>query len=156
MGKKSWESFKVGDKLTTNSITVTETHIVGFAGLTGDYYPLHVNEEYAKKTQFGGRIAHGPLTFCLAVGLVGQSELFGGAIMAFLGCDALRLLAPVKIGDTIKVITEVVDNRPTSKNDRGITVINYTVVNQEDEPILTSKMNFMMRRKRHETLSEVK
>ena len=145
--QKYWEDFKLGDKLTTASITVTEAHIVNFAGLTLDYYPLHTDEEYAKKTQYGGRIAHGPLTFCLAVGLVGQTGVFADSLIAFLGVERLRLLAPVKPGDTIHVEAEVTSIRETSKPDRGLTTMTYTVINQRGEAVATVEMNFMMHRK---------
>ena len=147
MREKTWEDFEVGYKLTTAAITVTEAHIVNFAGLTGDYYPLHMNEEYAKKSNFGTRIAHGPLTFCLAVGLVGQTGIFADSLVAFLGADNLRYLLPVKIGDTINVLVEVIRKGEVSKRDRGITTMQYTIRNQRAEVVTTVEMNFMMHRK---------
>lgn len=145
--QKYWEDFKLGDKLTTAAVTVTETHIVNFAGLTLDYYPLHTNEEYAKKTQFGGRIAHGPLTFCLAVGLVGQTGVFADSLVAFLGVERLRLLGPVRAGDTIHVEAEVTNKRETSKPERGLITMTYNIVNQRGESVATVEMNFMMHRR---------
>jgi len=73
--KKYGDDFKLGDVYVTPGITVTEFHVVGWAGLTGDSYPLHMDHEYAAKTQFGERIAHGPLIFGLAVGLVALSGM---------------------------------------------------------------------------------
>lgn len=147
MRHKTWEDFHVGIKFTTAAITVTEAHIVNFAGLTGDYYPLHVNEEYAKTTNFGTRIAHGPLTFCLAVGLVGQSGIFEDSLIAFLGANNLRFPAPVMVGDTICVEVEVNEQRETSKPNQGITIMKYAVKNQRNETVATVEMNFMMHRR---------
>lgn len=84
MAEKCWDDFKVGDKFRTQAVTVTETHVVNWTSLTGDWYPLHTDEEWAKKTVFGGRIAHGPLTFALAVGLVGMSGIFEDSLIACL------------------------------------------------------------------------
>lgn len=146
MRQKTWEDFQVGQKITTAAVTVTEAHIVNFAGLTGDYYPLHMDEEYAKSTVFGTRIAHGPFTFCLAVGMVGQTGIFADSLVAFVGANNLRFLAPVKAGDTIHVEVEVTAKRETSKPDRGITTMQYTIKNQRAETVATVEMNFMMYR----------
>jgi len=147
MQKKFWDDFHIGDKLRTARITVTETHMVNFGTLTGDFYPLHMDEEYAKTTAFGGRIVHGPLTFCLAVGLVGQAPWFEDSIIAWIGVDNLRLFRPVKPGDTIHVDVEVVLKNETSKKDRGVVAMKYHVVNQKEEEVLTAIMSFMMHRK---------
>jgi acyl dehydratase len=147
MFDKFWEDFSLGNVIKTDAITVTETHVVNFASFTGDYYPLHMDEEYAKNTSFGSRIAHGPLIFSIAVGLVSKANIFGNSIIAFLGLNNMFLKAPVRFGDTIYVKAEVIDKRETSKREKGITVMKYTVFNQHDEIVLTTEMNFMMRRK---------
>ncbi len=146
MQKKSWNDFNVGDRLKTRRITVTETHMVTFGSITGDFYPLHMDEEYAKTTAYGGRIVHGPLTFCLAVGLVGQADWFEDSIMAWLGVESMRLIRPVKPGDTIHVEVEVISKKETSKKDRGLVTMKYQVLNQRAEEVLLADMNFMMHR----------
>jgi 3-hydroxybutyryl-CoA dehydratase len=147
MQNKFWDDFHIGDKLKTTRITVTETHMVTFGTLTGDFYPLHMDEEYAKTTAYGGRIVHGPLTFCLAVGLVGQANWFEDSIIAWIGVDNLRLLRPVKPGDTIHVDVEVASKKEISKKDRGVVTMKYHVMNQRAEEVLVADMNFMMHRK---------
>jgi len=112
---KYGDDFNVGDVYTTASITVTETHLVNWAGLTMDFYPLHMDKEYAAKTEFGERLAHGPLIFGLAVGLVSMAGFGGDAAIAWLGVDNMKMLAPVKIGDTVRVIVEVTEKQKTSK-----------------------------------------
>ena len=80
--EKTFEDFALGDVVITRGRTVDIGDISLFSGLTGDHYPLHTDEEYGKSTRFGTRIAHGPLTFALAVGLVGMSGFYGNAITA--------------------------------------------------------------------------
>lgn len=147
MSQKVWEDFELGQRIITEAITVTETHIVNFAGVTGDFYILHTNEEYMKTTAFGTRIAHGPLTFCLAVGLVGQTGIFADSLVGFLGANNLRFPKAVKPGDTIHVEVEVTGKHGTSKPERGVTIMQYVVKNQRDEIVATVDMSFMMHRK---------
>ncbi|MGD9032040.1 MAG: MaoC/PaaZ C-terminal domain-containing protein [Desulfobacteraceae bacterium] len=144
---KYGDDFNIGDLYTTAAITVTETHVVNWACLTMDFYPIHVDEEYASKTQFGERIAHGPLIFGMAVGLVGLAGFGGDSVIAWLGVDNMKMLAPVKIGDTIRVVVEVKEKQKTSKPDKGIQVWRYTVKNQRDEDVMVFdyKMMFHMR-----------
>ena len=144
---KYGDDFNVGDVYTTPSITVTETHVVNWACLTMDFYPLHMDKEYAAKTQFGQRLAHGPLIFGMAVGLVSIAGFAGDSAVAWLGVDNLKMLAPVFIGDTITVIVEVIDRKPTSKPDKGVQTWRYSVKNQRGETVMVFdyKLMFHMR-----------
>ena len=141
------DDFKVGDVFETAAITLTEAHIVAWAGLTGDFYPLHMDREYAAKTQFGERLVHGPLIFGLAVGLVSLAGIGGDAAIAWLGVDNLRMLKPVKLGDTVRVMVDVREQQPTSNPRKGVQVWRYTVRNQRDEDVMAFdyKMLFHMR-----------
>ena len=120
MPDKYWEDFAIGFRVQTPSITVTEAHVVSWAGLTMDFYPLHMDAEFCKGTPFGERIAHGPLIFGLAVGLAGLARVEGGAIIAWMGVDGMRMHAPVKFGDTITVHIEVVAAKETRKPSQGL------------------------------------
>jgi itaconyl-CoA hydratase len=144
---KYGDDFNVGDVYTTGAITVTEAHLVTWAGLTMDFYPLHMDKEYAAKSDFGERLAHGPLIFAMAVGLVGMAGFAGDSAVAWLGADNMRMLAPVKIGDTITVVVEVIDKQPTKKPERGIQTWRYTVKNQREEAVMVFdyKLMFHMR-----------
>ena len=146
MPKKYWEDFNVGDKVVTLGITVTDTHLVNWAGLTMDFYPLHMDAEFGKGTEFGGRIAHGPLTFAMAVGLVGMTGIFEDSIVAWLGVENMRISRPVRIGDTIKVEAEVKEKRETKDSRRGITIFRYSVKNQRDEDVMVFDYVLMMHR----------
>jgi len=145
--EKYGDDFKVGDVFDTAAITMTETHVVNWAGLTGDFYPLHMDAEYAAKTQFGQRLVHGPMVFAMAVGLAAQDGFAGDSVIAWLGVDNLRMTAPVFIGDTIRLRIEVTDQRPTKDPARGVQTWLYTVTNQRNETIMTFdyKMMFHMR-----------
>lgn len=140
---KYGDDFKIGDKFTTQAITVTETHVVNWAGLTMDFYPIHMDKEFAAKSQFGERLVHGPLIFGLAVGLVGISGHGADAVIAWLGADKMRMTAPVKIGDTIKVTTEVLEQKPTKDPARGVQTWRYTVTNQRDEAVMVFEYTMM-------------
>jgi acyl dehydratase len=144
---KYGDDFSVGDVYTTAAITVTETHLVNWAGLTMDFYPLHMDKEYAAKTEFGERLAHGPLIFGMAVGLVSMAGFGGDAAVAWLGVDNMKMTAPVMIGDTVRVIVEVTGKQKTSKPDKGVQTWRYTVKNQRDEAVMVFdyKMMFHMR-----------
>jgi acyl dehydratase len=144
---KYGDDFKVGDVFKTAAITLTESHVVAWAGLTMDFYPLHMDKEYAASSQFGERLVHGPLIFAMSVGLVGSAGFAGDSAIAWLGVDNMKMLAPVKIGDTISVTVEVIDTKVTSDPRKGIQVWRYTITNQRGEIVMQHdyKMMFHMR-----------
>jgi acyl dehydratase len=144
---KYGDDFNVGDTYTTAAITMTEAHVVSWAGLTMDFYPLHMDREYAARSQFGERLVHGPMIFAMSVGLVASAGFAGDAAIAWLGVDNMRMLAPVMIDDTITVTVEVMEKAPTSNPKKGIQVWRYTIINQRGEKVLQHdyKMMFHMR-----------
>jgi 3-hydroxybutyryl-CoA dehydratase len=145
--RQYFEDFAVGDTVTSPGRTVDVGDISAFAGLTGDHYPLHVDEEYGKNTRFGGRIAHGPLTFSLAVGLISLSGFLGDAIVAFLECQEMRALAPVYPGNTIRVRVVVAAAETGSKPTYGTLRLDYTVINEKDEDVMRFRMVLLARRR---------
>jgi len=141
--RKYGDDFQLGDIYTTPRITVTETHVVNWAGLTGDFYPLHMDQVYAEATSFGERLAHGPLIFALAVGLVAQAGFGEDAVIAWLGADNMRMKAPVRMGDTITVLVEVKAQKPTHDPKRGVQTWLYTVRNQRQEDVMSFDYTMM-------------
>jgi acyl dehydratase len=142
-----WEEWEVGKSFETAARTVTETDVVNFAGISGDYNPLHINEEYCKKTQFGTRIAHGPLVYAIAAGLLFQLHLYDDTLIAFLGFESLKFTKPVKIGDTIYAKVTVTEVTETSKPDRGVMKRQLQVINQHGEVVQDGIQAFLMKRK---------
>jgi 3-hydroxybutyryl-CoA dehydratase len=144
---RTFEDFSVGDVIETNGRTIEISDILSFAGLTGDHYPLHTDEEFARGTRFGGRIAHGPLTFSMAVGLVALSGFYGNAIVALLEGQDLKALAPVRPGDTIRVRAEVVGTEPGANEKYGTLRVDYHVVNQDDVEVMSFHWVMLARRR---------
>jgi len=139
-----FEDLEVGQQYTTASRTVTEADVVIYSGLSGDFNPLHTDEEYCKTTPYGTRIAHGPLVFAMAMGLVNRLGLTDGTSLGFLAVENLRFLAPVKIGDTITVRLTIADKRMSSKGNRGILKRTVTILNQRGEMVQDATMVTMV------------
>lgn len=136
-----FEDYVVDAVTTSRGRTITESDIVNFAGLSGDFVELHTNEEYAKRGPFGRRIAHGALIFSISTGLTLQMTTNHEGIIAFYGMDKLRFLGPVFIGDTIHVTKRVAEKRvkpreQTDDADRGVVKFETTVLNQENKPVV--------------------
>jgi acyl dehydratase len=142
-----WEEWNVGGEFVTAGRTVTEADIVIYAGLSGDYNPLHVNAEYCKTTDYGERIAHGPLIYAMASGLLFQLHLYDDTIIAFLGFENLRFQKPVKIGDTIHVKIKVLEKRETSRPERGVMKRLLQIINQRGEVVQEGTQAFLLKRK---------
>ena len=141
-----WEEWNIGAEFVTSARTITETDIINFAGISGDYNPLHIDEEFCRNTQFGTRIAHGPLVYSIATGLIFQLHLYDDTLIAFLGFDSLKFTKPVKIGDTIHARVEVIEKRETSKSDRGIMKRLLQVLNQNNELVQEGVQAFLLKR----------
>lgn len=142
-----WEEWQVGAVFESQGRTVTEADISLFAGLSGDYNPLHTNEEYCRQTQFGTRIAHGPLVYAIAAGLIFQLHLYDDTLIAFLGFDSLKFTKPVKAGDTIHARVKVLDKRETSNPGRGVMRRELQVLNQSGEVVQEGIQSFLLKRK---------
>ena len=139
-----FEDFVLDSVTTSRGRTVTETDIVNFAGLSGDFVELHMNEEFAKAGPFGRRIAHGALVFSISTGLMVQMNQIQDTVIAFYGVDKLRFTRPVFIGDTIHVVKKVIarDEKPDG---RGLVTFETKVLNQSGQPVLVYIDKFMVR-----------
>lgn len=142
-----FDEFEVGQSWTSPKRTITNAELTAFAGISGDFNPLHIDEEYAKTTQFGGRIFHGPGVFAIATGLESTLGIKTETAIAFLGMT-WNMLAPVLVNDTIYVEETVSEVRPSrSKLDRGIVVFDVKVRNQRGEVCQEGQWNVMFKRK---------
>ena len=140
-----FEDFQSASEMSTRGRTVTEADIVMFAGLTGDFVELHTNEEFAKTTKFGRRIAHGALVFSISIGLTTRMNLLDDTILAFAGVDKLRFVAPVFIGDTIHVTKRVVEQQELGAAQGSVT-FETKVLNQRNELVLVYRDKMLVRR----------
>jgi acyl dehydratase len=141
-----FEDFEEGKEYVTRARTVTEADVVAFAGLSGDYNPLHTDAEFMRASPFGERIAHGMLVSSIGTGLSSQMGWFEGTTLALLEVT-FRFKAPVKLGDTVHLVIKVTDKKPTSKPDRGILQMEANVLNQRDELVVQGEWTTMMRRR---------
>jgi acyl dehydratase len=144
---RHWDAFQAGETFTTAARTVTEGAVDLFAGLSGDFNPLHTDEESARQLPMKGRIAHGMLVLSVATGLANQLGLFEGTTLALLGMDRIRWTAPVRLGDTLHVELTIREKKESSKPDRGVLVTDVTVKNQRDEVVMTAEWTTLMTRK---------
>jgi acyl dehydratase len=142
-----WDDFEEGETFTTAARTVTEGAVDLFAGLSGDFNPLHTDEEQARQTPMKGRIAHGMLVLSVATGLANQLGLFEGTTLALLGMDKIKWTAPVRPGDTVHVELTIRRKKESSKPDRGVLMTEATVRNQRTEAVMTAEWTTLMARK---------
>jgi acyl dehydratase len=126
-----FEEFEIGMALETRGRTITETDVVTFAGLSGDFNPMHTDAEYSKNTQFGKRVSHGLLGLSIASGLAYQMGFMEGTVMAFTGLE-WKFRAPIFIGDTIRVQAEVKKVRAMKAAGGGFVTFEIKVLNQDD------------------------
>jgi acyl dehydratase len=130
-----FDDFSVGQSWVSPGRTITEADIVNFAGISGDFNPIHTDQEYAARTQFGARLFHGPGVFAVATGLESRLGIKEGTAIAFLGMT-WNLRGPVLAGDTIRVEQSVAAVKPSSsKPDRGVVTFDVAVLNQRDEVV---------------------
>jgi acyl dehydratase len=141
----TFDQFNVGDVYVCQGRTVTEADVVNFAGISGDYNPLHINEEYGKTTPFSGRIAHGVLVLAMATGQINQTGLFEGTTLALLQ-QTIKYVGPVRFGDTIHLEFKIAEKKETSKPDRGILTLENKVVNQHDQTVIEVQEVVMIKR----------
>ena len=145
-----FEDIEVGYKTETPGRTITEADIVNFACLTGDFNQLHTDAEFAKNSIAGQRIAHGLLVWAIAVGLVNRSG-FAMAMQkqmrAMTGCD-LKFRKPTLIGDTVKVIIEVMDKIDTRPDANAAKVVfKRTVVNQNGDELIIGMVSQLVEKR---------
>ena len=130
-----YDDLAIGDRITSRGRTITETDLVIFSGLSGDYTQLHTDEEHAKTGPFGSRIAHGCLTLSIATGL--EFQLFGTGevrVLAFYGLDRVRFVKPVFIGDTLHVVVAVIGLDDKDET-RGVVTFHEEICNQRGETV---------------------
>lgn len=131
-----FEEFEPGQRVVSAGRTITESDIVAFAGLSGDFNQVHMDAEYSKSALPGQRIAHGLLVLSIASGLVVQTGLMEGTIIVFREITEWKFIKPVFIGDTIHVEVEIKETRPMSRLSGGLVAIELDVKNQHGDRVM--------------------
>ncbi|MBE2278112.1 MAG: MaoC family dehydratase N-terminal domain-containing protein [Rhodobacteraceae bacterium] len=145
MSQIFFDDIAEGAEYPSSRVTVTESHIVTFAGLTGDFNPLHMDEIAAQENGFGRRIAHGMLGHSLSTGL--RSGIDDWAIMAFLQTSR-SFAAPILIGDTVRYRATILEKRPSgSKPDRGVVRVGIELLKQDGSVVQKGEDVFLVERR---------
>jgi len=141
----TFDEFEIGDRYESQGRTVTEADVVNFAGISGDFNPLHTDAEFGKASPFGERIAHGMLVMAMATGMANWTGIFEGTTIALME-QLIRYKGAVKFGETVHLQLEVLEKRATSKPDRGVVRFAARMLNQLGGLVVDSEWTLMMRR----------
>lgn len=129
-----FEDYAVGATRNTSGRTITEADVVFHAGHSGDYFPHHIDAEFARETPFGQRVAHGTMTFAIGIGLTASQV---NPVAFTYGYDRLRFPKPVFIGDTIHTRVTLKEKQPDPKRaDYGRVIETCEVINQHGEVVM--------------------
>jgi len=147
MSGKYFDDWTINEEYSTPTRTITETDVVMFAAMSGDYNELHTSAEATRQNQFGQRIAHGLLVLSISHGLLFRTGFLDQTAIAFLSVDNWKFQAPVFFGDTIRVKFKVSDKKESkSKKDRGVVTLSLEVVNQNDVVVQSGDKAIMIKR----------
>lgn len=138
-----FEEFRTGLEVISPGRTITEADIVMFAGLSGDYTQLHTDEEFAKRTAFGKRIAHGALVLSIATGLAARLGFVEGTALAFRELS-WKFSLPVFAGDTIYLKASCRELKPMPRLGGGLVVFDASVLNQEGKTVQRGEWHMLV------------
>lgn len=127
-----FEEFEVGDRATSVGRTITETDVVNFAALSGDWNQIHTDAEYSRGQMFGERVAHGLLVLSVASGLAVRLGFMEDTVQAFMGLN-WEFRGAVKIGDTVRVRATVQEKKAMRRLGGGLVIFKVQILNQRDE-----------------------
>lgn len=141
---RHYEDFETGEIIETPRRTIVDADIFAFAGLTSDFNPLHTDDVFAAESDFGGRIAHGPMLIGMAFGFGARAGLFDGTVLGLLGLE-WTFAAPVRPSDTIGARISVLGKRATRKPDRGVVDFQFDLVNQDGTAVQSGRAKILMK-----------
>ncbi len=139
-----FSEFTLNQEFQTGRRTVTETDVVVFAGLSGDYNPLHTDAVFAAKTPFKQRVAHGMLVSSISTGLAQTLGIFEGTTLALLE-QTFRYKAPTFFGDTICLKLSVINTKPSSKGGKGVVTFSSEIIKQDGTVAIEGQWNVLFR-----------
>ena len=147
MTDRFYEDFKVGERFTSGGLTMTEAGIVEFAR-QWDPQPFHIDAEFAKKWTYGGLIASGLHTMSVTLRLWLDLGIFRACSLGSPGIGEVQFARPVRPGDTLRVVTDIVELRlSASKSDRGIARVRQVTINQRGEAVLEQETTVFLKRR---------
>ena len=141
---KYFEEFEVGMTITSPGRTITESDIVSFAGLSGDYTQIHTDVEFSKSTPLGRRVAHGLLGLAVASGLAARTGVLEGTALAFREINDWKFIKPIFIGDTVHVLMTVIEVKGLPRLGGGAVSIELRVINQNEETLMKGVWKVLM------------
>jgi len=139
-----FDELAVGQRRRSGGRTITETDVVNFCGLTGNWLAIHADAEFARRSMYGQRVVQGGLVFVVSNALFGFDA---SVVEAFYGVDRLRFLKPTFIGDTLHAESEIVALRDKGPG-HGVATARLTAVNQRGETVLSCEFSLLIRRAR--------
>ena len=146
MPKRYFDEIEIGEHHETPGVTITDWHVMQFAGLSMDFFELHTNEEFARETQFGRRVAHGLLGLAVTDGLKNRSGFQVHAIASLHW--SWDFVGPIFIGDTVKAVVRVAAKKPSrSKPDRGVVSLEIELSNQDGRILQKGRNQLMVERR---------
>lgn len=141
-----WEDFTPGQEFVTPTRTVAEKDLRVFSEVSGDRFPLHIDQEFASKSRFGKCIAQGALVFSLSIGMMTSRLVLDDSLIALYGVDRLRFTTPVFPGDTLTMTKKVLKCAPVTR-DSGMVSFESTVRNERGEVVLVYMNQLLLRRR---------
>lgn len=128
-----FDDFEVGQTFDSPGRTVTETDLSLFCMMSGDWHPIHSDEEFARTTPFGRRIVGGVFGIAVVTGMMGRWGIFEDSVVAMTGLDEWRFRRPIYVGDTLRVRMTIIDKQLSRSGTRGLVDRGFVMRNQTDE-----------------------
>jgi acyl dehydratase len=139
-----FEEFEVGQNIVTSGRTITESDIIAFAGLSGDYNQIHTDAEFSKNTPYGQRVAHGLLGLSIASGLAMRTGILEGTVLAFREINEWKFIKPVFIGDSVHVEMKVKETKALPRIGAGSILIVVELQNQDNDTVMKGEWTVLV------------
>ena len=139
-----FEDFEPGQELETEARMISDADVRAFAEVSGDRNPLHLDEDYGRQSTFGQRVAHGALGLSVATGLLNQTRLTRGTLVALLGLS-WDFVAPLFIGTTVRAGIRVRSKRRTSTGSHGLVVLDVTLMDDQGETLQRGQFKMLVK-----------
>lgn len=146
MEPRFYEDFTLNEDIPLGSRTITDADIQAFATVSGDFNPLHLDDEFARNSALGGRVAHGVLGLAAATGALNQSHLTRGTLVAFAGLT-WNFRRPVWPNSIVNFGASVIEMRKTSKPDRGLIKLEVRATDDEGKVLQEGEFTFLVKRR---------